>query len=116
MNSIQIHLIRTGHPDDVIQIRPRMARDSYLVVYREGEYQRDRWNHVYDSGEVLTFLDGLLYLLSVDSDPYTSVQITFPGIPAVMLPINRLGNEQILGRVQSLLQQILDHYPAHWVV
>jgi hypothetical protein len=44
MDSIQIHLIREGRPDDVVLIRPRQVRNSYLVVYREGT--RDRWNHV----------------------------------------------------------------------
>ena len=62
---------------------------------------------------MITFLDGLLYLLSVDADPYHWVQITFPGIPAVMLPIRQLNNDRILQHVQSLLQQILEHYPAH---
>lgn len=114
MDSIQIHLIREGRPDDVVLIRPRQVRNSYLVVYREGT--RDRWNHVQDSDEVLTFLDGLLYLLSADTDPQSHVQITFPGVPTVMLPVRSLSNDRILQHVQSLLQQILDHYPMHQIV
>lgn len=76
---------RDTEPDDVLRIRP-ISDTQFRVTYTNGE-DRTQATHLTSRDGVLGYLWTLLYILSVDIDPFRYVQISGVGFPAVMYSI-----------------------------
>lgn len=112
MTDLQLFLHRrgVGERDDEVRIW-RRADDTFLLHYTEGEHGRTN-SQVYSREGVRGYLWTLMYLLTIDSDPFRYVQVTGVGFPSILVSIGELeSGSPAWSSVFSILYSFID---GHW--
>ena len=87
------------------------GEDTYHVYYKDG-YNRNGMTHcvVLTGAELDTYLESLIDLLNLDSDPFRSIQLNIPCMPSIMLSMKSLkeeGLKTLLANILPLLSSCL---------
>ena len=112
MTDLQLFLQRrqVGERDDEVRIW-RRANDTFSLEYTEGEHGRMN-TQVYSREGVRGYLWTLMYLLTIDSDPFRYLQIIGVGFPSVLVSISDLDpGTPAWSSVFAILQSFVD---GHW--
>lgn len=88
MSDLQLFLHRrhTGERDDEIRVW-RRANDTFLLHYTDGESRRT-YSQVYSKDGFRGYIWTLLYLLTVDSDPFRYIQVNGVGFPSILVSLS----------------------------
>jgi hypothetical protein len=104
-----MRLIRSGEDnknaerDDLIAIVP-LDEDSYGVYYTSGDWDSQITHYVDLTGDELdTYIENLFFLLSRDRDPFRSLQVNIPCMPAVLLLVSDLKKNGIKRHLREIL-------------
>lgn len=110
MTDISIFLIHSvaGRRDDVIKIRPLM--DVFRVTYRS---QHQNVNHfVYcNYTQTCLYIDDLIDMMSLDVEPYESIQFNFPCFPSVLYKIDDVYDLILRRSITDRLRSTLLNWP-----
>ncbi len=109
---IQIHFIRKKDEsqDDVLKIWKDSA-DSYTITYTDKQSSMKSKKSSLTRVEVINFLRLTLRLLTVDEDPFQSVQFTLPSMPAVIVSPKNLSS-QTRDLIYDSVEATMDSWPA----
>ena len=111
--SIQIRFIRRGSNDpardDILKIS-KVGENSLRIVYTEkNEYDLfTDYLHV-NYTQMLAYVCRTITLLTLDEDPFQSVQIFIPGYPTVMFNVTAL--KEHTGYILELITSTLWNWP-----
>jgi hypothetical protein len=118
-HTIQLRFIRrstAGTPE------PNSALDDILLIHKLGENNlRVTYTERTEDGELadttvmtyqkmIHYVSRILWLLSMDSDPFFSVQVMIPGYPTVLIPVSRIQEQSVM--ILDLLLNTCWHWPA----
>jgi hypothetical protein len=91
--------------DDITIIRPRLGRDDYLMRYTDGLVPRSAWVTEKTRDEVMEHLHRMFEFLSIDKDPFSSIQVSIPNMPVIFIGHNALNADVI----HSILRSVFDY-------
>jgi len=112
---IVFHFIRNVNEesrDDVLTILPsRTIPSVYDLTYTDELCSiKNKFSSVEDG--VFDYVNSLFDLLTVDTDPFRSVQVTFPGFPSIMLDTPHLKDRNVQRGIKRMLYATLRCFPA----
>jgi hypothetical protein len=116
---IMIRVIRSleaNDRDDVIKITPKKATDEngdklFTITYNDQDSSFSTKVKKMDEGAVLQYLSNFLRLLTVDEEPFESVQFTFPTLPTVLVTPKNLTSQ-----TRELVYDTVETMVANWPV
>jgi hypothetical protein len=112
--SMQLRFIRNmksdGATDDILTIK-RVGDDSYTLVYNDQESSIKTKKLKLTSDGVIEFLKLTLRLVSVDEEPFHSVQITLPSFPAIIV-----SPENLISQTRDLIYDSVEATMRNWPV
>ena len=116
---IMIRVIRSMEAkdsDDVIKITPKKATDEngeklFTVTYNDQDSSVNTKMKKMDEAAVMQYLSNFLRLLSVDEEPFESVQFTFPTLPTVLVTPKNLTSQ-----TRELVYETVETMVANWPV
>lgn len=116
---IMIRVIRSmeaKNRDDVIKITPKKATDEngeklFTITYNDQDSSFSTKVKKMDEGAVLQYLSNFLRLLTVDEEPFESVQFTFPTLPTVLVTPKNLTSQ-----TRELVYDTVETMVANWPV
>ena len=116
---IMIRVIRSleaNDRDDVIKITPKKATDEngeklFTITYNDQDSSFSTKVKKMDEGAVLQYLSNFLRLLTVDEEPFESVQFTFPTLPTVLVTPKNLTSQ-----TRELVYETVETMVANWPV
>ena len=116
---IMIRVIRSldaKDSDDIIKITPNKATDEngeklFTVTYNEQYSSFNTKVKKMDETAVLQYLSNFLRLLTVDEEPFESVQFTFPTLPTVLVTPKNLTSQ-----TRELVYETVETMVANWPV
>ena len=110
--SIEIRFIRSlkGSDDDVVTITPASA-DSYNIIYRDKQADVKSATLGVPRAAVVKFLSMSLRMLTVDEEPFESVQFTLPSMPTIMV-----SPENLTSQTRDLIYDSVEATMAYWPV
>jgi len=113
----EIRLTRDSNPsnDDVIFIRKRHDRTDFLLKYTDGRCPTRVWVNAKTYQEIIDYLDLTLRFIPIDADPFTHLQATLPGAPAIMLNKNML-NDETINQLICMISDSLENPPSSFTV
>lgn len=118
-HSIQLRFIRRT-PNGVAENNPLL--DDLLVIHKLGENNlRVTYTERTVDGELsdttlmtyqrmIHYVSRILWLLSLDSDPFNAVQVMVPGYPTVLILVSRIQEQAIT--ILDLLVNTCWHWPT----
>jgi len=116
--SIMIRLIRTDgdeNDDDVIHInRSTHDDDLFHVRYKDSQNESMLKMRSLDHDGVMKYLSNFLRLLSVDEQPFESVQFSFPTLPTVVVKPENL-TSQTRDLVYDSAEMVMESWPVNFV-
>jgi hypothetical protein len=98
--------------DDILKIIPtENSARTYDLVFSDSV---NRITNSFSSveSEILQYVDNLFTLLSIDDEPYISVQIDSPSFPSVLIALRNLDRNDVRDAVMDILKSTLRNYPA----
>jgi hypothetical protein len=116
---IMIRVIRSleaNDRDDVIKITPKKATDEngdklFTITYNDQDSSFSTKVKKMDEGAVLQYLSNFLRLLTIDEEPFESVQFTFPTLPTVLVTPKNLTSQ-----TRELVYDTVETMVANWPV
>jgi hypothetical protein len=111
---IQIRCLRTAvnkGNDDVINITKK-SDDSYSITYFDQEALVKSKTQNVDRAGVVNFLSMTLRLLTVDEEPFHSVQFTLPSMPTIMVSPENLSS-QTRDLIYDSVEATMNNWPAY---
>ena len=106
LSSVQINIIRSLNNqkmDDTIRIRP--TNNNNIVEFRYTDaVNNGRHELRLTADEVRLYFVSLFHILKYDTDPFVSVQVTFPAFPCILLNVKDLESESLRLRIQSMIE------------
>jgi hypothetical protein len=116
---IMIRVIRSleaNDRDDVIKITPKKATDEngeklFTITYNDQDSSFSTKVKKMDEAAVLQYLSNFLRLLTVDEEPFESVQFTFPTLPTVLVTPKNLTSQ-----TRELVYETVETMVANWPV
>jgi hypothetical protein len=116
---IMIRVIRSleaKSKDDVIKITPNKAIDEngeklFTITYNDQDSSVNTKMKKMDEAAVLQYLSNFLRLLTVDEEPFESVQFTFPTLPTVLVTPKNLTSQ-----TRELVYETVETMVANWPV
>ena len=113
--SIMIRLIRTDKKekdDDVIHINPSTHDDGlFHIRYKDPQNHSMLKMRSLDYDGVMKYLSNFLRLLSVDEQPFESVQFSFPTLPTVIVKPENL-TSQTRDLVYDSAEMVMESWPV----
>jgi len=114
---IMIRVIRSMEAtdsDDVIKITPKAATGEngeklFTITYNDQQSSVNTKMKKMDEDAVLQYLSNFLRLLSVDEEPFESVQFTFPTLPTVLVTPKNLTSQ-----TRELVYEAVETMVANW--
>lgn len=114
MSDLQLFLHRRNadERDDEIRIWRRPG-DTFLLHYTEGEWGRV-YSHVYTKEGFRGYIWTLLYLLTIDSDPFQYLQVNGIGFPNVLVRLSEFDpSTPTWTAVHTVISSFID---GHWSI
>ena len=116
---IMIRVIRSleaNDRDDVIKITPKKATDEngeklFTITYNDQDSSFSTKVKKMDETAILQYLSNFLRLLTVDEEPFESVQFTFPTLPTVLVTPKNLTSQ-----TRELVYETVETMVANWPV
>lgn len=116
---IMIRVIRSleaNNRDDVIKITPKKATDEngeklFTITYNDQDSSFSTKVKKMDEAAVMQYLSNFLRLLTVDEEPFESVQFTFPTLPTVLVTPKNLTSQ-----TRELVYETVETMVANWPV
>jgi hypothetical protein len=116
---IMIRVIRSMEAkdsDDVIKITPKKATGEngeklFTITYNDQDSSVNTKMKKMDEAAVMQYLSNFLRLLSVDEEPFESVQFTFPTLPTVLVTPKNLTSQ-----TRELVYETVETMVANWPV
>ena len=116
---IMIRVIRSleaNDRDDVIKITPKKGTDEngeklFTITYNDQDSSFSTKVKKMDEAAVLQYLSNFLRLLTVDEEPFESVQFTFPTLPTVLVTPKNLTSQ-----TRDLVYDTVETMVANWPV
>jgi hypothetical protein len=112
---IEFRLLRHGKSsqnDDIIRITPVSgAEGSYNVIYNDQDSGVKTKTTRLSKTDVVNFLSNMFRFLTVDEDPFRSMQVTLPNLPAIIITPENL-NSQVRDLVYDSVQMTLANWPV----
>lgn len=113
-----IHLIRHAHRDDargdhddVIRLKPNPRdEDSYILDYTEARTYKKHTIRG-DDDYIMEYIQHLFDVLCVDSEPFASVQFSFPGLPSTLIEMDDLKQPRIKRQMRGTLRFLFRLWP-----
>ena len=106
---ITIRLLRSGaenkdeERDDRIAIVP-LGDDSYGVYYTSADWNSQITHYVDLTGDELdTYIENLFFLLTRDRDPFRSIQLNVPCMPAILFLVSDLKKSGVKNHLREVL-------------
>jgi hypothetical protein len=111
-----IRSLEANHRDDVIKITPKKATDEngeklFTITYNDQDSSFSTKVKKMDEAAVLQYLSNFLRLLTVDEEPFESVQFTFPTLPTVLVTPKNLTSQ-----TRELVYETVETMVANWPV
>ncbi len=113
---VRFHIIRSlqaESEDDWITIR-KEGEDRYSYTYKEAasasKCHKTTFTHSLDGEQVLTMLRTTFKLLTLDSQPFHSLQVMLPTTPTVLIPIEDL-NSSARDVLYDSVEVLMDSWP-----
>lgn len=114
MSSIEIRLLRRGQLavlDDVIKITPSI--DLFKILYKDGQTGYASFFYATEL-DCVRYVEDLFYLLVDDTDPFASIQFSFPCFPSVMYKIPDFDTDVIRRTIRERLVSTLHNWPERF--
>jgi hypothetical protein len=92
--------------DDVIVVYVENY-DSFRVHYNDKLSSRS-YVHYYTWSELCEYLDSMRHLLSVDSDPYETIQLQVPGFPCISLKPRTFAKEDTYESFSAVVESYVN--------
>lgn len=110
--SIEVRFIRSlkGSDDDVVTITPASA-DSYNIIYRDKQADIKSQTLAVPRSAVVSFLSMSLRMLTVDEEPFESVQFTLPSMPTIMVSPKNL-TSQTRDLIYDGVEATMNYWPV----
>jgi hypothetical protein len=110
---MEFRLLRSGKGslnDDVIRIVP--AYDGcYNVIYNDQDSGVKTKTSRLTKTDVVSFLSNLFRFLTVDEEPFRSLQVTLPNLPTIMITPGNL-NSQVRDLVYDSVEMTIANWPV----
>lgn len=110
---MEFRLLRSGKGslnDDVIKIVP--AYDGcYNVIYNDQDARVKTKTSRLTKADVVSFLSNLFRFLTVDEEPFQSLQVTLPNLPTIMVTPKNL-NSQTRDLVYDSVEMTINNWPV----
>ena len=109
---IEIRFIRSlkGSDDDVVTISP-VSDDSYNIIYRDKQANIKSQTLAVPRSAVVKFLSMSLRMLTVDEEPFESVQFTLPSMPTIMVSPKNL-TSQTRDLIYDGVEATMNYWPV----
>jgi len=114
---IRFHIIRSLHAeseDDWITIH-KQGENLYSYTYKEAKCGskavKRTFSQTLDGDQVLTMLRTTFKLLTLDSQPFHSLQVMLPTTPTVLIPIDEL-NSSARDVLYDSVEVLMDSWPT----
>lgn len=103
---IGIRLARDKDPlnDDIINIYT--GSNSFRTVYVDGREHGVKNEQTRNLKETVIFLEYLFRFLSVDAEPFTTIQVNIPSHPVIFINVPNLTNELIVGIIYNIISEL----------
>jgi len=111
---IQIRCLRTAvnkGNDDVINITKK-SDDSYSITYFDQEALVKSKTQNVDRAGVINFLSMTLRLLTVDEEPFHTIQFTLPSMPTIMVSPENLSS-QTRDLIYDSVETTMNNWPTY---
>ena len=116
---IMIRVIRSmeaKNSDDVVKITPKKATGEngeklFTITYNDQDSSVNTKMKKMDESAVLQYLSNFLRLLTIDEEPFESVQFTFPTLPTVLVTPKNLTSQ-----TRELVYETVETMVANWPV
>jgi hypothetical protein len=111
-----IRCLEATDSDDVIKITPKAATGEngeklFTITYNDQDSSVNTKMKKMDESAVLQYLSNFLRLLTVDEEPFESVQFTFPTLPTVLVTPKNLTSQ-----TRELVYETVETMVANWPV
>jgi len=107
---IGLNVIRAeSKPDDIIRISNNFD-GTFDIKYSDTNSDVDSITPSVPRDDVLKYLSNTLRLLTVDSEPFLSVQLFAPNAPTVMVPVGEL-TSQTRDLIYDTVECVMDNWP-----
>ena len=111
-SAVQIHLIRNKDEskDDIIKITQNSS-DSYNIVYLDQDANVKSKTLNVPRDAVINSLSMTLRLLTIDEEPFQSVQFTIPAMPTIIVTPSNL-TSQTRDLIYDSVEATMNYWPA----
>ena len=112
---IQVRFIRSmnsknGSDDDVVSIA-QVSEDSYNIRYNDKEASLKSKTLAVPRAAVISFLSMTLRMLSVDEEPFETIQFTLPSMPTILV-----SPENLTSQTRDLIYDSVEATMNYWPV
>ena len=113
--AIQVRFIRSmnsknGSDDDVLSIT-QVSNDSYNINYNDKEAKLKSKTVAVPRAAVISFLSMTLRMLSVDEEPFETIQFTLPCMPTILV-----SPENLTSQTRDLIYDSIEATMNYWPV
>lgn len=113
--AIQVRFIRSmnsknGSDDDIVSIT-QVSEDSYNINYNDKEANLKTKTHSVPRAGVISFLSMTLRMLSVDEEPFETIQFTLPSMPTILI-----SPENLTSQTRDLIYDSVEATMNYWPV
>lgn len=111
---IQIRFIRKGAPDpsrdDILKVT-KVGENSMRIVYTEKNVHDEFTDYLHVSyAQFIAYIYRTILLLTLDEDPFQSVQLFVPAYPTVLLSVGAL--KENTGYILEMLTNTMSNWPV----
>ena len=99
-----------GSDDDVLTIS-QLSADSYNISYNDKQANLKSKTLAVPRAAVISFLSMTLRMLSVDDEPFESVQFTLPSMPTILV-----SPENLTSQTRDLIYDSIEATMNYWPV
>jgi len=110
--SIEVRFIRSkkGSDDDVVSIT-QVSADSYNILYKDKQADVKSNTTAVPRAAVVSFLSMTLRMLTVDEEPFESVQFTLPSMPTILVSPKNL-TSQTRELIYDSVEATMNYWPV----
>jgi hypothetical protein len=111
--SIEVRFIRNkkGSDDDVVSIT-QVSDDSYNILYKDKQANVKSATTAVPRAAVVSFLRMTLRMLTVDEEPFESVQFTLPSMPTILVSPKNL-TSQTRDLIYDSVEATMNYWPVY---
>ena len=111
--AMQVRFIRSkkGSNDDIVNIIQNSA-DSYNIIYQDKQASVKTKTLAVPRAAVMSFLSMTLRMLTVDEEPFESIQFTLPSLPTILVSPKNLSS-QTRDLIYDSVEATMNFWPVY---